>query len=89
MHPFATVARGRIHHQYSPQTVFVEKEAMKSQGIETLKEQGYSVVLRPSHAKVFLVKRYLSGELVGVSDPRGQGQPIGPSLTRPAAKTSP
>ena len=87
MHPFAVVARGRIHHQYKPQTVFVEPQAMQQKERDELGKQNYSIVIRPSYAKVFLVKRYSSGDLIGVSDPRGQGQPIGASHSQ-AQRTS-
>ena len=77
LHPYAAVARGRIHHQYKPATVFVEPQAMQKKEIDKLIGQGYPVVVKPAYAKVFMVKRYANGEVVGVSDPRGQGQPMG------------
>ena len=87
MHPFASVARGRIHYQYKPQTVFAEKEALSKEQKKQLEKRGYAVQTRPLQAKLFLVKRD-KDSLVGVSDPRGNGRPAGSNLEYPTQKTT-
>ncbi len=64
----------RIHHQYLPDTVFVEPEL---KGIFPENQMPFYQVQYVRHrAKVFVVAR--EGEkLIGVSDPRGDGIPLG------------
>ncbi|MCB1315081.1 MAG: gamma-glutamyltransferase [Leptospiraceae bacterium] len=83
MHPYAAVARGRIHHQFLPDRVWVEKAAMPASGDdapEALAEfgrLGHQVEsIESTGSKVFSVTR-TSDSLIGVSDPRGDGEPRG------------
>ena len=57
MHPLVSVARGRIHHQYQPHTVFIEEEALKEEEQNKLKAMGYVLKKAPSRAKLFIVER--------------------------------
>ena len=83
MHPLISVARGRIHHQYKPETVFVESQALKKEEQTKLKNLGYTLKSSSSRAKLFVVKRKGS-TFVGASDPRGDGAAAG----APSAGTS-
>jgi gamma-glutamyltranspeptidase/glutathione hydrolase len=74
MHPLDAVAAPRIHHQYSPDTVFLDEEL--SPDLEFLARYGYSLKFTPNRAKVFYVERDSDGVLHAVSDPRGQGIPV-------------
>ncbi len=76
MHPFATVARRRIHHQYKPETVFIEPQALSHSQKKQLEKHGYQLQVKPLQAKVFFVKRDKQG-LIGACDPRGSGRPAG------------
>lgn len=78
MHPFISVARGRIHHQYKPETVFMESQALTKKEQKMLRDQGYVLKNSPSRSKLFVVKR--EGSLfIGASDPRGDGMARGAS----------
>ena len=76
MNPFISAARGRIHHQYQPHTVFIEEEALKEEEQNKLKAMGYALKKAPSRAKLFIVERKGSA-LIGASDPRGDGRALG------------
>ena len=76
---FASVARGRIHHQYKPDFLFAEKEAMSKAEIHDLKVRGVKLKIKKLRAKLFLVERIPKGKshsLRGASDPRGDGVPM-------------
>ena len=76
MHPFISVARGRIHHQYKPASVFIESQALKEEEQRKLKDLGYALKSAPSRAKLFVVKGRGS-TFIGASDPRGDGRAVG------------
>ena len=80
MHAYASVARARLHHQYLPDRVFFERGAMGPGVRALLEERGHRLELVPAiGAKVFLVRRD-GDRLIGASDPRGDGQPLGGAL---------
>lgn len=73
---YVAVARGRIHHQYAPDILFAEEAAAPAALRETLTGMGHTVRAAEIPAKVFLVERK-GDRLIGVSDPRGDGRPLG------------
>lgn len=73
---YVAVARGRIHHQYAPDTLFAEEAAVPPALREALAGMGHAVRAAEIPAKVFLVERK-ADRLIGVSDPRGDGRPLG------------
>ena len=76
MHPYASVARGRIHHQFFPEKVYLPDSKSGEKLREPLERLGHAIGDSRWQAKVFLVRRDERG-LIGVADPRGDGQPMG------------
>ncbi|MDZ4727070.1 MAG: gamma-glutamyltransferase [Leptospira sp.] len=64
----------RLHHQFMPDVLFVEPEAKPTFPESTL--TFYKVQYMRHRAKVFVVARE-GKDLIGVSDPRGEGIPLG------------
>ncbi len=83
MHPFAAVARRRIHYQYKPDKVFIEANTMEAKLKSQLEQRGYHTQEVPRlRAKVFLTQdledpQDSSKRLFGASDPRGSGEAAG------------
>lgn len=71
---YESAAFPRLHHQYQPDILFVEPEAKN--GFPESKLPFYRVQYNRHRAKVFVVARE-GNELIGVSDPRGEGIPLG------------
>jgi len=71
--PELAVTKPRLHHQWLPETLFVESEFPITLR-EELKKKGHRIEERESLGVVqFIVQG--EGEVVGVSDPRGGGRP--------------
>ena len=66
----------RIHHQWLPDQLEVEKGGLDTKVIQELKSMGHSIVEHPGMGDVEAVARQADG-LVGVSDTRSDGQPMG------------
>lgn len=76
LHPYAAVARGRIHHQYLPDTLYFADSPAGRGRVQELEALGHTVADSRWQGKVFAVRADAAG-FVGVSDPRGDGQPLG------------
>ena len=76
LHPYASVARGRVHHQYLPDVLYFADSPAGRGRTGDLEAFGHTVSDSPWQAKVFAVRADAAG-FVGVSDPRGDGQPLG------------
>ncbi|MEN9834835.1 MAG: gamma-glutamyltransferase [Pseudomonadota bacterium] len=66
----------RVHHQWLPDQLEVEKGGLPPKVREELKEMGHTVSEHPGMGDVEAVARQTDG-LVGVSDTRSDGQPMG------------
>lgn len=71
---YESASHPRYHHQYRPDILFVEPEAKVRFPLTEL--PFYQVQYVRHRAKVFAVARE-KDELIGVSDPRGEGVPLG------------
>jgi len=77
MTPEQAIAQPRIHHQWAPDELAVEKRL--SDGVQSdLAERGHKIVRRDSIGVTQIVGRAPDGKgFVGVSDPRVSGQAAG------------
>ncbi len=72
------VARGRLHHQWLPDQVDVEQDAFPLSTVDALGELGHRVVpAKGPLGEVQAVQILEDGTLIGVSDPRRSGRPMG------------
>ncbi|WP_246834912.1 gamma-glutamyltransferase [Leptospira levettii] len=71
---YESVSFPRIHHQYRPDTLFLDPE-LKGTFPET-ELPFYQVQYGRHRAKVFVVSKE-GDKLIGVSDPKGEGVPLG------------
>ncbi|XDD51786.1 gamma-glutamyltransferase [Leptospira sp. WS92.C1] len=69
---YESVARGRVHHQFFPDAVFIEKPVNERNVFDGLSARKHDIRIAPNFAKLFSVKRQ-NGKLYGASDPRGEG----------------
>ena len=67
------VAAPRIHHQWKPLFVRVERFGTPSEVQSSLKDLGYSLELSTGLAVVHAIERTEDGRVVGAPDPRGEG----------------
>lgn len=71
---YESASHPRYHHQYQPDVLFIEPEAKVTFPATEL--PFYQVQYIRHRAKVFAVARE-NDDLIGVSDPRGEGVPLG------------
>jgi gamma-glutamyltranspeptidase/glutathione hydrolase len=71
---YESASHPRYHHQYQPDILFVEPEAQV--GFPVAELPFYKVQFVRHRAKIFAVAKE-GDNLVGVSDPRGEGVPLG------------
>jgi len=75
---FRAVAHGRIHHQWLPDEVVVEKDAFPHDTVQGLRLLGHRVVdARGPIGEVQAIHVRPDGTLEGVSDPRRSGRSMG------------
>jgi gamma-glutamyltranspeptidase/glutathione hydrolase len=72
-HLQAAVNRPRVHHQWLPDTLYVEADTLAPETEEKLAEKGHVVQQRAAIGKVHAVRRLASGEVEAAADPRGPG----------------
>jgi gamma-glutamyltranspeptidase / glutathione hydrolase len=67
----------KIHHQWLPDEVYVEKDAIDSLSAEKLKAKGYKILQRGAIGRVDAILRTKWGNYQGGADPRGDDKAIG------------
>jgi gamma-glutamyltranspeptidase / glutathione hydrolase len=72
MTPQAAIAQPRIHHQWSPDELVVERTLPESMQ-KALKELGHDVKVKPTLGVTQIVGRTADGKFVGTADPRAGG----------------
>jgi gamma-glutamyltranspeptidase / glutathione hydrolase len=72
----AAVAGPRFHHQWRPNAVMFESE-LDATVVEGLRERGHNVEDVGSGGRTQAIAVNSDGELIGVSDPRGEGSAAG------------
>lgn len=71
------VAAKKFHHQWLPDEVFVEKDALDSLTTEKLKAKGYKISPRGAIGRVDAILKTKWGYYQGGADPRGDDKAIG------------
>jgi len=71
------VAAKKFHHQWLPDEVYVEKDAIDSLSTEKLKTKGYKVIPRGPIGRVDAILKTKWGTYQGGADPRGDDVAIG------------
>jgi gamma-glutamyltranspeptidase/glutathione hydrolase len=72
----AAVASSRVHAQYLPDEIRIEKEALDAGVIRALEAMGHRVVVKKQMGDIQAI-RVSHGLLEAVSDPRGWGRAVG------------
>jgi len=63
----------RFHHQYLPDVVQYESGAFSEQDIQALKKKGHQLKSIRDYGNMQSILMPATGELIGLSDPRGEG----------------
>lgn len=71
-----SVATPRIHHQWKPETVWMEKNQFPEEVRETLKKSGYQIEDSTKFGVVHAVERLTNQRVIGAPDPRGEGAAV-------------
>lgn len=74
----AAVAAPRLHHQHTPDVVFVEKAGASEALRESLRARGHFLKEREPIGQVHAIVFSRDGQLTGAADPRGHGAPAAP-----------
>lgn len=75
---FEAIAHGRIHHQWLPDKLFLEKNALPITTQNHLQTMGHNVTYSDStFGDIQAIHIQDDGTLIGVSDPRNEGRPMG------------
>jgi len=74
----SAVAAPRLHHQHTPDVVFVEKGGAGEALRESLRARGHVLMERGPIGKVHAIAFDRDGHLTGAADPRGEGAPAAP-----------
>lgn len=69
----SAVQSPRIHHQFLPRVLFVEKNRFSPVVLSLLRKRGHYIKTRDSIAKVYAVSKNKDGLLEGAFDARGEG----------------
>ncbi|WP_231427499.1 gamma-glutamyltransferase [Pedobacter sp. Leaf250] len=73
----SAVAAKKFHHQWLPDEVYIEKDAIDSLSTEKLKAKGYKLVYRGPIGRVDAILKTKLGTLQAGADPRGDDTAIG------------
>jgi len=73
----SAVAAKKFHHQWLPDEVYVEKDAIDSLSVEKLKAKGYKIIQRGPIGRVDAILKTKWGNYQGGADPRGDDKAIG------------
>jgi gamma-glutamyltranspeptidase / glutathione hydrolase len=71
------VSSGRFHHQWKPDTIFMEPDALPEATVEKLKQMGHKVTKRGPMGRVEAIMRVKKGKWEGVADTRGDDHAAG------------
>lgn len=71
------VAARKFHHQWLPDEVYVEKDALDSLTTEKLKNKGYKIMPRGNIGRVDAILVTKNGAFQGGADPRGDDKAVG------------
>lgn len=71
------VSEKRFHHQWKPDKIFMEREAIKENVISKLRSMGHEVEERSSIGRVDAILVRADGSYEGAADPRGDDWAIG------------
>lgn len=71
------VAAKKFHHQWLPDEVYMEKDAIDSLAVEKLKAKGYRISPRGAIGRVDAILKTKDGAYQGGADPRGDDKAIG------------
>lgn len=71
------VAAKKFHHQWLPDEVYVEKNALDSLTIEKLRSKGYNIIQRGPIGRVDAILKTKWGYYQGGADPRGDDTALG------------
>jgi gamma-glutamyltranspeptidase/glutathione hydrolase len=74
----SAVAAPRLHHQHTPDVVFVEKGRASKTLLDSLRSRGHVLRERAPIGRVHAVAFVPGGGLTGAADPRGYGAPAAP-----------
>jgi gamma-glutamyltranspeptidase/glutathione hydrolase len=69
----AAVDRARVHHQWMPDVLFAEADALSPETAKALERRGHVLQLVDSIGKVHSVRGEIGGDLQAAQDPRGPG----------------
>ncbi len=72
-HLQAAVDRARVHHQWLPDTIFSESDALAPETLQELERRGHQVQQREAVGVVNAVRRFSDGTVEAAADPRGPG----------------
>ncbi|WP_199247418.1 gamma-glutamyltransferase [[Phormidium] sp. ETS-05] len=77
MDAYAALAAPRIHHQWLPDSLFVEPGSLSPETKAELQRRGHQIVERDSFSNPNLIIVKDDGTLEAAADPRGEGEPRG------------
>jgi len=69
----AAIDRPRLHHQWLPDQLEAEPDALAPETRAELERRGHTVLINPSTAKIHAVHLLPDGRMEAASDPRGSG----------------
>jgi gamma-glutamyltranspeptidase/glutathione hydrolase len=69
----AAVDRPRIHHQWMPDALFVEADAVSPETARALEDRGHELRVTKTIGEVIAVRKLADGTMEAAQDPRGPG----------------
>ncbi len=69
----AALTRPRLHHQWLPDQLQAEPDALTLEVIAELERRGHKVKINPASCKIHIVHLFADGRMEAASDPRGTG----------------
>ena len=69
----SAIDRPRIHHQWLPDHLFAEPDALSPETAAELERRGHELEERPTVGKVHAVRLRADGRVVAAADPREEG----------------
>jgi gamma-glutamyltranspeptidase/glutathione hydrolase len=69
----AALTRPRLHHQWLPDQLDAEPDALTPETVADLEHRGHTVKITTDSAKVHIVRLLADGRMEAASDPRGPG----------------